>query len=54
MTQNQLANKMRSMLCAQIHENGGCMPYTPEGVAIMDIQFDLLWEEIYGYLPHGG
>lgn len=49
---DQQANLMRSLLCAQIHKNGGCMPYSDEGVAIMNIQFDLIFEEVFGYVPN--
>ncbi|APC46538.1 hypothetical protein [Alteromonas phage PB15] len=50
---NEQTNLMRSMIAAQIHENDGCMPYNNSGIAIMDIQFNLLWEEVYGYIPDG-
>jgi hypothetical protein len=30
---------------------GGKFEYTDNSIAIMNIQFDILWEEVYGFWP---
>lgn len=52
MTQSQLINQMRAKLCAKsvMLEADGAR-YEERDLAIMDIQFDLTWENVYGYHP---
>jgi hypothetical protein len=52
MTQNQLANQMRAKLCAKsvMLEADGAK-YDDRDLALIDIQFDLTWENVYGYHP---
>ena len=50
---NEQAVKMQLKMIELIKVNDKCMPYNNSGICVMNIQFDLLWEEIYGYLPHG-
>lgn len=53
MKPNDKAVLMQLKMHELIKVNDKCMPYNNSGIGVMNIQFDLLWEEIYGYLPHG-
>lgn len=37
----------------EIHRKQGVTPYSDMHIALLNIQFDLAYEEIYGYLPDG-
>lgn len=47
------ATLMQLKMIELIKANDKCMSYNNSGIGVMNIQLDLLWEEIYGYLPHG-
>lgn len=49
---NEQANQVRAKLCSRsvVNELNGAR-YQEDDLAIMDVQFDLIWEESYGYHP---
>lgn len=49
---SQQLNQVRAKLCSRsvVNELNGAR-YQDDDLAIMDVQFDLIWEEAYGYHP---
>lgn len=49
---NEQLNQVRAKLCSRsvVNEFNGAR-YQDDDLAIMDVQFDLVWEEVYGYHP---
>lgn len=49
---NNQANQVRAKLVSRsvVNEFNGAR-YQEDDLAIMDVQFDLIWEDIYGYNP---
>lgn len=49
---NQQISQLRAKCCSLsvVNEMKGAM-YHNDDITLFDIQFDLLWEEVYGYHP---
>lgn len=45
-------NQVRAKLCSRsvVNEFNGAR-YQEDDLALMDVQFNLIWEEVYGYHP---
>jgi hypothetical protein len=51
MTQSQKFKMLHDMLVDIIVRGGGMMQYSNDDIAIMNIQFDLAYEVVYGEFP---